>query len=286
MIAEVAERLAARAPRGKDRLERFAWRARNRDRIRAYSPTEATFDRGLLDEFRERGIAIRAFDEVFSDHTALDRLVAAAQSPPVEVESGSKDFLTRLMPARVSLDGPYLSPALEPQVIALANAYMEMRSYLRAVDVWLNVPTDDAPKLSQLWHRDYDDRINVKIFVYLTDVTERHGPFTFAPRTHPRGNRRLEVAKRLEDNEMAELVPRDEWVVCTGPVGTVVIADTCGYHKGGKPDIENRMLWTAQYTSGAPRDARSFELEPGALSSSQLTPEQRAAILDSATSAA
>ena len=55
-------------------------------------------------------------------------------------------------------------------MLALANAYMGMRSYLRAVDMWLNLPTGEPPKLSQLWHRDYDDIRNVKVFVYLTDV--------------------------------------------------------------------------------------------------------------------
>jgi hypothetical protein len=283
VIAGLAERIAAHAPRGRERLETFAWNARNRDRIRAYSPSEATFDRELLEEFRERGIAVRAFDDVFRDHGSLDRLVAVAHQPQSEMASSSKDFLTKLMPARVSLDSAYLVPAVEPQVIALANAYMEMHSYLRAVDVWLNVPTVDAPKLSQLWHRDYDDRINVKIFVYLTDVTERHGPFTFAPRTHPHGNRQLQVTSRLEDDEMARLVPQDEWVVCTGPVGTVVIADTCGYHKGGKPDIDQRILWTAQYTSAAPRQLRSFELELNG--PSDFTPGQRDAIFESPNTA-
>jgi hypothetical protein len=283
MIAEVAERLAARTPKGRERLEKFAWRARNRDRSRAYSPAEGAFDRDLLDEFREQGIAIRAFDEVFRDHGALDSLLAAAQEPQAKLASASKDYLTKLMPTRVSLDGPYVAPALEPQIVALANAYMEMHTYLRAVDVWMNVPTDDAPKLSQLWHRDYDDRINVKIFVYLTDVTEHHGPFTFAPRTHPFGNRQLEIATRLEDEEMARLVPEEDWVVCTGPVGTVVIADTCGYHKGGKPDIDHRVLWTAQYTSGAPRGGRSFELELNDMS--DYTSAQRDAIFESPGSA-
>jgi hypothetical protein len=283
MIAEVAERLAARAPRGRERLEKFAWRARNRNRARAYSPGEANFDRGLLDEFREQGIAVRTFDEVFRDQDSLERLSAAAQEPQAELASVSKDYLTKLMPARVSLDSPYVAPALEPQVVALANAYMEMHTYLRAVDVWLNVPTADAPKLSQLWHRDYDDRINVKIFVYLTDVTEHHGPFTFARRTHPRGDRQLQVATRLEDDEMAKLIPREDWVVCTGPVGTVVIADTCGYHKGGKPDIDRRILWTAQYTSGAPRNGRSFELELNG--TSDFTSAQRDAIFESPSSA-
>lgn len=284
MIVEVAERIAARVPRGRDRLDAFVWRSRNRQRIRAHSSTDAPFDRELYEEFRDQGIAIRPFDAVFRDDAALEKLVELAEAPQAELQSDSKDFLTRLMPTRVAWESPYLSPALEPQVVALANEYMGMRSYLRAVDVWLNVPTNDGPKLSQLWHRDYDDRINVKIFVYLTDVTAQHGPFTFAPRTHPRGDRQLDVTGRMEDPEMDLLIPKDEWVICTGPVGTVVIADTCGYHKGGKPEIDRRILWTAQYTSIAAEGERSFDLQPS--DTSALTPQQRDALFETSAAAA
>jgi hypothetical protein len=44
-------------------------------------------------------------------------------------------------------------------------------------------------------------------------------------------------------------------------VGTVVLADTGGYHKGGKPIRGERLLWTAQFTSGAATFPRNFELE-------------------------
>ena len=56
------------------------------------------------------------------------------------------------------------------------------------------------------------------------------------------------------------VVPRAEWVVCTGPAGTVVVTDTCGYHKGGKPTVGERRLWTAQFTSIAAAAKRNFEV--------------------------
>jgi hypothetical protein len=77
---------------------------------------------------------------------------------------------------------------------------------------------------------------------------------------------------------MAERIPREEWVVCTGPPGTVVLADTCGYHKGGKPTKGDRLLWTAQFTSGAADAKRNFELADGAPDG--LTPEQRWALYE------
>jgi hypothetical protein len=153
-----------------------------------------------------------------------------------------------------------------------------MHSFLRGLELWRNVPTDEPPKLSQLWHRDWDDLVNLKLFVYLSDVSEESGPFTFARETQPGGRRALELATRLTDEEMERHVPRERWAICTGPPGTVVLADTCGYHKGGKPTTGDRLLWTAQYTTGAADARRNFELAGEA--PSHLTPEQRWALFE------
>jgi hypothetical protein len=209
----------------------------------------------------------------------LDELIRLAHDPEVRRESPTKNFLARLMPERVELDSIYVRPALEPRVIGLANAYIGMRTLLRSIDIWLNIATDEPAKASQLWHRDYDDYRNVKIFVYLSDVTEDRGPFTFAPGTHPGGPRQLGARGQLDGDAMAALVSKDDWLVCSGPAGTTVICDTGGYHRGGKPLVGERLLWTAQYTSGAPFAPRSFELAlDGGMAA--LTPDQRYAVLE------
>jgi ectoine hydroxylase-related dioxygenase (phytanoyl-CoA dioxygenase family) len=278
-LAPITSRIAARAPRLAAVARRSAWKARNASRTRGFRPDSELVDSSLVAELRERGIAVRPFDDVFRDSVALAELQAIAERREAQKEAvAAKDFLERLMPAQVSADSAYVRLALEPQAVALASAYLGMRSYLRGLELWRNLPTDDPPKLSQLWHRDWDDVVNLKFFVYLSDVTAEHGPFTFAPGTHPYGAVELEVEGRLTDEEMTRLVPREEWVVCTGGPGTVVIADTCGYHKGGKPVKGDRLLWTAQFTSGAADAKRNFELTE--LPSRPLLPEQRWALFE------
>jgi hypothetical protein len=66
-------------------------------------------------------------------------------------------------------------------------------------------------------------------------------------------------------------------VVCTGKAGTVILADTCGYHKQLKPTGGERVLMVAEFTSGTPFSERPTEIDcpdPGAL-----TPEQRFALI-------
>jgi hypothetical protein len=275
VLAPITARVAARAPRLAAGARRSAWKAKNLPRSLRFEPERSLVDDALLHELKERGIAIRPFDDVFRNRGALERLRETATTA-APTRSESKDFLERLLPEELTIESPYVTLALEPQVVALANAYLGMRSYLRALDVWRNVPTPDPPKLSQLWHRDYDDAINLKLFVYLTDVGPSSGPFTFAPGTQPGGPRELEIKDRVDDDAMAELVPREEWVVATGEAGTVVLADTCGYHKGGKPVEGQRVLWTAQFTSGAAGAERNFRLADNGRAT--LTTEQRWAV--------
>ena len=57
---------------------------------------------------------------------------------------------------------------------------------------------------------------------------------------------------RVSDDEMRATIPEESWLTCTGPANTMILADTIGYHRGGKPRVGNRILITFTYTSGAP----------------------------------
>jgi len=82
------------------------------------------------------------------------------------------------------------------------------------------------------------------MFVCLTDVDEGAGPLTYAPGTHAQGTVKTVVeskwvregatdVRRSDDAQMDVVVPKRSWITAIGPKGTVVLADTRGYHKGG-----------------------------------------------------
>src|SRR5439155_279964 len=115
-LAPLTSRVAARAPRLAAAARRSAWKARNVPRTRGFRPDDALVDRALLDELRERGIAVRPFDEVFHDRATLDELKRIAERREAQKEAtAAKEFLERLMPPRVDASGPYVSLALEPE---------------------------------------------------------------------------------------------------------------------------------------------------------------------------
>jgi hypothetical protein len=251
-----------------DRLAQTRWRLRNRDRS---SHDEVPDDlRGLVERLRRDGVAISDAATVFGlglyEEAAAEARRRYEQRPTdLGAEAGSKaTFLTKLGDPSYPADHPFAKIALHPRALAVANGYLKLRSTLRALDVWHTHPTEGPAIQTQLWHRDGDDVVNVKMFVYFTDVRRAAGPLCYAPGTHPYGSRR-ELPERDEqarstDEQLSEVVPESDWVLCEGSPATVVFADTCGYHKQLKPESGERMLLVAHYVSGTPYVGRAVDI--------------------------
>ncbi len=62
----------------------------------------------------------------------------------------------------------------------------------------------------------------MKVFIYLNDIGESNGQFSFVPNSHPFSRDAGKVLKhkdlkRISDEEMLATFPQDRWRVCTGP---------------------------------------------------------------------
>lgn len=266
--------------------EREDWRERNRDRIIEPSELDSGLE-ALAQRLREEGIALARFEELFGSRSPFDDAAASAQQTyerhRVEGAARSfddKSFLTSLLPTEFDASDPFVRIALHPNVLAVANRYLGMRSLLRTIELWLTETTPGPAVETQLWHRDGDDVMNLKLFVYLSDVTRDAGPFCYAPGTHPLGSRRSlpdrDAKGRSTDVQVAGVVPETDWVVCTGVRGTIVLADTCGYHKQLKPEGGERLVLMIQYTSGTPNYPRTTTI--AGVGEATLNDDQRAAL--------
>lgn len=177
--------------------------------------------------------------------------------------SVGKTYLISLLSNEVDFESPFLQLAIQPSLLRIVNGYLGLRSYLRAINVWMNLPVIDPPKESQLWHRDGDDVRILKVFIYLTDVDMSAGPFWFIPGTHEGVGRQTQLsmeAGRVSDYEMEKRIPTSKWKAHTGMARTVILADTTGFHKGGKCEVKPRLLLTYEYVSGASLYPREFHL--------------------------
>lgn len=225
------------------------------------------------------GVAITSLDRLFPAADALPRelrtrvdeleaeqadVLAELRRDANDPELGSKTFLCELLGRKPVLDAEsvFARFALSDAVLGIANGYFRMLTQLRYYNVWHTFATNGQARESQLWHRDREDHLILKVFCYCSDVDLGAGPFTYAPRTHPKGAVRNEPdgylengVRRTTDEQMAALVPEDKWARCTGQAGTIVFADTRGYHKGGEARTSDRVMFTALFTSAASQSA-------------------------------
>lgn len=128
----------------------------------------------------------------------------------------------------------------------------------RVLDVaaWRSDPGGE-PEGAQGWHRDVDDWRAVKLFVYLTDVDEGHGPHEYIPGSaRPEwwrargmmpdqafiGSGRVTAVQRVLDQ-----LPR---IRVLGPAGTCWIENTYGFHRGTVPRDGLRVVAQVLYGLG------------------------------------
>lgn len=119
----------------------------------------------------------------------------------------------------------------------------------------------------------------------MKDVEDGTGPFTYAPGTHRKGaywNRRPASFNennilRSTDAQMNAVVPQEKWIRATGKKGTIIFADTRGYHKGGEARTDNRLMYTCMFTSPA-SDSKQLLNYAGSKSFERLTEKQRLAV--------
>jgi ectoine hydroxylase-related dioxygenase (phytanoyl-CoA dioxygenase family) len=132
-------------------------------------------------------------------------------------------------------------------------------SKLEYVDVWYSVPQPESAERvsSQRWHRDYNDKHLLKVFLYLVDVDEHMGPFQYVAGSQPGGpysdawGWRPLGQNYPTEGELEARVPVSAVQTFTGSAGTLVFCNTAGFHRGGFSTTKPRVLATATYSSPA-----------------------------------
>jgi hypothetical protein len=227
----------------------------------------------ILRGLRHDGIAITTVEKLGLPkeliQTLNEQCLGLADSPAAlargvdrhdNVSGAKKDFFYRLLgheTLRVDSPDVFSRIALDPTILSIANAYLRTYSRLTRYNVWLNLPSGDDPKTSQLWHRDYGDSLMLKMFLLVSPVNKENGAFSYVPGTQQGGRREnldppvifeLGDRRRTLDEQMRLVVPESEWVTPIGGPGTVIFADTSGFHKGGFVRSGRRLLFKSYYT--------------------------------------
>lgn len=254
--------------------------------------------RTILEELDVRGVAIARVEDLLDAESltefyrSVDSLLLAKRVEIEELKAnvdkdhtpGQKTFNLELLGSEPEFDADSVFPmiGLNATFLAIADGYLRMAAQLRYYNIWYTAASAGASRESQLWHFDREDNYILKAFLYLGDVDEGTGPFTYAPGTHRKGEHHLLQpdfilegnVRRTTDDQMAKVFSRCDWKACTGEKGTIVFADTRGYHKGGEARTGDRMMFTCMYTSQASqsKDLIRFagDFDPARLSRNQV----------------
>ncbi len=253
----------------------------------------------VVENLNRDGIAVTSIDELLADkkpfaelESAVESMLASRRDELAEIKLkagdasaiGEKTFNVELLGSEVEFDAEsvFARFALQETFLNIANAYFGMLVKLRYYNVWQTFATVGAARESQLWHFDREDNYILKLFLYLKDVDEGAGPFTYAPKTHRKGGlwgKQPEFSleqnvMRSNDEQMSAVVPKENWVKGTGKKGTIIFADTRGFHKGGEARTDDRLMFTAMFTSPASDSKRLLhfpdELKPNSLTKKQI----------------
>jgi hypothetical protein len=243
------------------------------------------------------GIAISSIEELSAEVTGFEEMDSAVKEilqtrrdelrrmkrKANEASIGNKTFNVELLGSPLTFDPEcvFARFALQDAFLNIANAYFGMFAKLRYYNVWYTFATEAKARESQLWHFDREDNYILKVFLYLKDVGEGAGPFTYAPETHRKGALRgvepeyffEQNVRRTTDEQMNAAVPEEKWIRATGKKGTIVFADTRGYHKGGEARTDDRLMYTCMFTSPASASKRLVNY-PADLDASKLSKKQ------------
>ena len=226
----------------------------------------------IVEDWNKNGIAMTSLSELFGDEADLNHLQEYARKideSSLKVDKNKKTFLRFLFTLRPVMDfeNPFATLALNRKVLDIVNSYMGLNSTFRTMSLNITMPVGEAaPKDSQMWHRDPEDKVVCKMFLYLSDVDEDSGPFIYATKTHHKGIfRRLFPTQPPAGSYPPEAVVKksisSEYLkVNTGKAGTIIFCETTGLHKGGYAKSKERIMFTSMYSSKKSMHSESFDI--------------------------
>ena len=147
--------------------------------------------------------------------------------------------------------------AFDRNLLGIVQEYLGAPPILVQSNCWWSLRySEDASALSgsaQQFHQDKEFVKFIKVFIYLTDVTDDNGPHMYVAgsardyTSHvPEG---YKMSSRMADEDILDAYLPDRVKTLTGTKGTIIIEDTSGFHKGQPVREGYRLLAQLEYAS-------------------------------------
>lgn len=241
--------------------------------------------------FQECASASNAF---FRTH-AFEQKVAAQKEGMARADGNKKDFFAYALGSPIGkaeplpLSNPLILFALDEALVNLAAHYFSFAPQFVSFSLLQTLVSGggEKAKFSQRWHRDPEDKKILKVFLYFSDVDGGTGPFSYVKKSHLGGKWRHlypqvpPFGSYPPDGALEKVIQHEDILRCTALAGTLIFADTSGFHRGGLCTEKDRYHFVAAFASWATTQPITY-LRPSVSDASFLGPLGRFAIGTSA----
>ena len=151
--------------------------------------------------------------------------------------------------------------AFDPAILAVAQAALKAPPIHVQTNAWWTFPPEAAPGVdartseernAQRFHQDFEFLNFVKVFIYISDVTEETGPHVYVAGSANDYEEKLapvSASQRFTDEAIEGAFGRERVVSITGPSGELTFVNTRGYHKGMTARSGYRLLVQLEFAS-------------------------------------
>ena len=133
----------------------------------------------------------------------------------------------------------------------ISSNYLEVNTKNTFAEIFFdhNLMNLNEPVETQMYHRDHNGILFLKVFIYLCDVDIENGPYSYIKESHKKKfmkNYKLQKNKirnniRYDNASVINQLKNNEKIF-KGKSGSVIFSDTTGLHRGYTPNKNNFRL--------------------------------------------
>jgi hypothetical protein len=183
---------------------------------------------------------------------ACDQRFGESSAEDMRVQEGKEFYLDLLRPEDYRPESPFMTFALDERLLVTASIYLKCAAYLQSIELIRSVPLDGSHPLyrSQLWHFDNNnDTRMLKLFVFVSDISEDQGPLTFLP-YGPSHRVPWYEGHYLSDDSVFKHVSADQILRATGQRGSAYFVDTAAILHCGSRCRRPRTMFVLHFNTG------------------------------------
>jgi len=218
-------------------------------------------DRQIIDTLERDGVCVTTLTDIGLSFGS--EMLHAAQNLLYRMEKANNDHLDEKWPQiyMVTSLPEFSTWAKQTRLLKIIENYIGLPITFHGVHLRKDFASEHQFG-TLLWHSDAEDRRIIKIFVYLHDVEEKHGPFQYIPRSltslfswqYYRLYYKLWKSSYMgiDDQDVEKVIPQSAWKSCPGSAGTIVFVDTKNVLHHGTLREKDRATLFFCYTANPP----------------------------------